>query len=369
MKYFAFLSCLLCLSLLLSCEQPPKQQNKDKQMDFFIGTYSRDNSQGIYKSAITGEGKFTGMSLATTASDPSFLKRSANGKFLLAVKEQETGGLASYRIEGDSLKLISAIDSIGMHPCHISMNSNRWAVVSNYSSGNIVLFKLDEDGILKKTDTVLFTGKGEHPRQEAPHAHSTYFMKENTLISADLGTDKLWLNTITKEGDTMKMHALDSVKLTAGAGPRHIAFHPNKTWLYVINELNSTVTLVKQEEGTETLIPAGSYSTLPEDFEGESYCADIHIDQSGKFLYASNRGHQSIAIFRIDQQDGTLTPAGWEDVRGDWPRNFSLTPDNSFLIVANERSGNLVSFKRDTVSGTLTFADELKVPAPVCIEF
>ena len=137
----------------------------------------------------------------------------------------------------------------------------------------------------------------------------------------------------------------------------------------MINELNSTISLFSYKKDSSQYTRSQTITTLPQDFNGENYCADIHIDHTGAFLYASNRGHQSIAIYAIDRETGKLTSLGWQEVSGNWPRNFSITPDNNFLVVANERSDNIVSFKRDTVNGTLSFSDQISVPSPVCIEF
>ena len=156
--------------------------------------------------------------------------------------------------------------------------------------------------------------------------------------------------------------------MASSAGPRHLTFHPNKKWIYVINELNWTIThLEKNENGTykkKLTIP-----TTPEEFTDENTCADIHISADGKFLYASNRGHNSIVIYSINAQDGSLTLVGHESTKGQGPRNFSLSPDNDYLLVANQITNNIVSFKRDKSTGLLTFVHQIKAPTPVCILF
>jgi 6-phosphogluconolactonase len=153
-----------------------------------------------------------------------------------------------------------------------------------------------------------------------------------------------------------------------GAGPRHISIHPDRKWIYVINEFNSSVSLVTERKNGRYELN-NSYSTLPKKFNGDNYCADIHVSKDGKFLYASNRGHNSIAIFKIDQNEGSLNLIGHEPTKGKWPRNFAISPDEKFIIVANQHSNNIVSFKRDELSGELKYLDEIECPTPVNILF
>jgi len=156
--------------------------------------------------------------------------------------------------------------------------------------------------------------------------------------------------------------------MAPGAGPRHLAFHPDREWIYVINELDCTVTLVTMDKKGEYQVRS-SVSTLPVGYAEPNTCADIHVSPDGKFLYASNRGHNSLAIFKVNANDGTLTPIGHQQVHGSWPRNFSLSPDGIFLLVANQKTGNIVSFKRDTKTGLLEYLYEIETPSPVCIVF
>lgn len=351
------------------CKQAEETPSSSGETDFFIGTYSRNDSQGIYKSSISEDGKLSQPLGVARVNNPSYLKTSDNGKFLLAVSEQEDGMLLSFRISDSILVPAGKAQTFGAHPCHISIQANEMAIVSNYSGGNIALFRIHPEGQLSFADTLQFTGKGDHPRQEAPHAHSSYFLDRDHLATADLGTDKIRISVIETDNGQEQLSVSDSIVLTGGAGPRHMAFHPSGKFSYVINELNSTISLVLPKLHEPGYSTDQSITTIPESYEGENYCADIHIDNTGKFLYASNRGHQSVAIYEIDQDNGKLTLIGWEDVKGAWPRNFTITPDNRFLIVANEHSGNLVAFKRDLINGTLEYTDQITVPAPVCIAF
>jgi len=229
------------------------------------------------------------------------------------------------------------------------------------------LFQLQENGRLKRKDVQQYEGKSITERQEAPHAHSVWFEpNSDNIITVDLGTDYLWFSKIID--NKLESQTNLSIKTTPGAGPRHLAFHPTKPWFYVINELNNTITLFKKS-GSNNYEADTTVSTLPANFEGDSFCADIHISGDGKFLYASNRGHNSLAIFKVNQESGTLTLIGHESVKGDWPRNFSLSPDEDFIVVANQKSQNLVSFKRDKITGLLTYVNEITAPSPVCVLF
>ncbi|WP_224490374.1 lactonase family protein [Robertkochia flava] len=341
----------------------------DIPTEFYIGTYSKNNSKGIYKAAITPEGKFKELRALMNVKDPSYLAKAKEGNFLLAVSEQEIGSLRAFMINGDSLQQVSLAEEIGTHPCHISIDKNRNIAVSNYSSGTVAMFRMNDEGNLTSMGSLEFKGNGPHPRQEAPHAHSSYFLDDNHLITADLGTDKLWISRVNNGESGQNPEISDSIVLAPGSGPRHMAFHSNQKWIYLVNELSATVNLIKMDTTGTAFSVAQEISTLPDSYTGENLCADIHLDRSGNFLYVSNRGHQTLAIYRVDQQNGRLSLVGFESVRGDWPRNFNITPDNKYLIVANERSDNLVCFKRDTLSGNLIYTDQVQVPAPVCITF
>lgn len=329
---------------------------------FYLGTYTTGESEGIYKYRLDNTGQLSGLGLVAYADNPSFLALSNDGKVLFAVNEvnrDSIGEVKSFMVKGDTLMVISTASSGGAHPCHISVNDQGKIVVANYTGGNLGWLSASSDGQLSNVLAVSqHEGSGPTDRQKAPHAHSAWFAG-NEVIGVDLGTDELWVY------DT-DYNLKQKVKMDPGAGPRHLCMHPKKQCLYVINELNNTVTrVVKEEEGW---VAAESISTLPANFEGFSFCADIHISSDGKFVYASNRGHNSIAIFKVSD-NGTLKAIGYESVRGDHPRNFALSPDERFLIVANKDTQNLVVFKRDAETGFLAYISEIKAASPVCILF
>jgi 6-phosphogluconolactonase len=367
MKNYLFLMIVLAF---MNC----KTSNIDSQEEipFFVGTYTSGESEGIYKYVIDKNGILKKIGLFAKTNNPSFIAKSNDGKTLVAVDETDvegTGFVKSYRIDKDSLAYLSTSKSGGAHPCFLNINENNEVLVANYTGGNVGFYKIDnQNGLTNLQAVQQHFGKGTTDRQEAPHAHSAYFHpKKNEIISADLGTNELWFSNFNGSQKSFQFKDQKTLKLEEGAGPRHLAFHPKKNWLYTLNELNNTVSLII-EKNNEYVIQ-GTFSMLPKDFTGYSKGADIHISADGKFLYASNRGHNSIAIFKIDLAAGSLELIGFESTKGDGPRNFAISPNEDFLIVANEKTSNIVSFKRNAKNGKLSFVSEIKAPNPVCILF
>lgn len=373
MKYFITL--LLGCSLL-SCKMNSSKTKKETATNttteniFYVGTYTKKDSKGIYKYSLSKEGKLSKIGLVATVVNPTFLVKSNDKKSLFAVGETDkngTGFIRSFKIEKDSLIVISKEKTGGAGPCFVGINNDNYIVTANYRGGTVGLLKTDKQGKLTELlDVQKHTGKGTTKRQEGPHAHSAWFHPtKKEIISLDLGTNELWFSKI--ENNKLVLKEQQKLAMPEGSGPRHLTFHPNKKWMYVLNELSNTVSLVKEKEGVYFV--ENSISTLPTSFTAFSKSADIHISKDGKFLYASNRGHQSIAIFEVNPENGALKIVGYENVLGEHPRNFSFSPDEDFLIVANQKTDNIISFKRDKTSGKLTFVDEISAPMPVCILF
>jgi 6-phosphogluconolactonase len=340
---------------------------------FYVGTYTRNESKGIYQYEIDATGALKKVGLAVETENPSFLAKSKNGKYLIAANENSDdkgggGTVSSFEIAGESLKFIDKKSSGGDSPCFLAVNSSGHVLAANYSSGNVGLLKITSSGSLEgPLDVLQHTGRGTNDRQKEPHAHSAWFIKETDVITVDLGTNELWFSRLDASTNKLSPSNPQKLAMEPGAGPRHMAFLPNGKIAYVINELNSTITILKAAKAGQFTVQ-GSVSTLPKDFKGENYCADIHASPDGKFLYASNRGHNSLAIFQIGK-NGELKPVGHEGVRGDWPRNFAITPDGEYLVVANQRSNNLVSFRRDKKSGGLAQVQEIGAASPVFLLF
>ncbi|RXG28563.1 lactonase family protein [Leeuwenhoekiella palythoae] len=366
----------LSLCTLLSCKNTEKKSETDMtdtaaspRTTFYLGTYTDGESQGIYKAGIEDDGTFTKPVLVATTSNPSFLALSATKHTLLAVNEDDPGMITSFEVKNDSLVQLSQTETGGAHPCFVTLNENNDVLVANYSGGNLGLLKLNEkDGSLSALlDVEQHEGQGTTDRQEGPHAHSVWFLPDGSgIVSADLGTNQLWFSKINNE--TQKLEPAENQKLDfpEGAGPRHLVFHPANGFIYVLNELDNTIAQVGKENGQYSVLAVTSI--LPEGFSEYSKAADIHISDDGRFIYASNRGHDSIAILEVDDQ-GALSLIANEPTKGKDPRNFQITPDQNFVIVANQNSNNLVSYTRDPETGLLTYASEIAAPKPVCILF
>ena len=357
---------IVIFSLAFGCKKAMKEEVKTSPAyTFYVGTYTSNKSEGIYKFEMDSLGKLSNVGLLAKTDNPSFLAMTADNKYLLAVNENEAGTMESFRVKEDTLISINRTSTSGIHPCFITTNVNNMILAANYSSGNVALSKLNDKGeILPLLDLQQHEGKDTTDRQEGPHAHSAWF-KNDEVISVDLGTNELWFSKIVN--DKFEFSSQKTLKMAGGAGPRHLAFHPVEEWIYIMNELNGTISQVVKTDSAYSI--ASTVSSLPENNQVKNQSADIHISADGKFLYASNRGPNTIAIFSIDQQSGALSSIGFESTRGDWPRNFALSPDDKFLLVANERSNNIVVFERDIETGLLNFVSESEAFTPTCILF
>jgi 6-phosphogluconolactonase len=351
----------------------------------YIGTYTGGDSEGIYLYKMnkkTGELIFTGVT--EEVENPSFLAVDKTGKYLYAVKEltefegKKSGAVAAFSINPDTRELtfLNQKATGGGAPCHLTVDgSNNFVLAANYVGGNACAIKINDDGSLGgMTGFVQHTaaaGAGTVAgRQDAPHAHSVSLDSQNKyLYVADLGIDKLM---IYKLNDVGKLSPNDPAyaELAVGAGPRHFVFHPDNKFAYVINELNSTLTSFKYNDKTGELKEINTETTLPDNFTGDNYCADIHVHPNGKYLYGSNRGHNSLVIFKINEPSGEVSLITHESSMGNWPRNFTIDPSGKFLIVANQKSNDIFVFTINNDSGILNYTGySAKVPSPVCLVF
>jgi 6-phosphogluconolactonase len=357
-------------------------QSLSKNLVVFIGTYtehegSRSKGIHIYRfEPSSGELSFQREAIGIL--NPSYLDIHPGGKFLYAISEvqsfggEDGGGVSAFAIDSGSgeLQLLNAHSSRGKDPCYISIDqTGRFALVANYSGGNAAMIPIQADGRLgPATDVIQHAGSSVHPeRQTAPLVHSIVPDPANCFaIAADLGADKLVLYEMDLGNGKLNKHA--EVTVQAGSGPRHLIFHPNGRYLYLLNELNSTLIVYRYNSGAGAVEELQTISTLPPGFTGENLCADLHIQ--GRYLYSSNRRHDSIAWFLIDENTGQLTYEDEIPSGGREPRGFAIDPTGSFLLAAHERSGNVVVFQIDPVTGSLSpTAHETKVPHPVCVKF
>ncbi len=364
------ISVLLVLVVLFGCQN--LKMKEEITTSFYVGTYTDGDSKGIYKYELSKEGKLRQIGLVAETINPTFLVKSKDNKTLFTVGETNENGngfVKSFKIEKDALQLISKKKSGGAGPCFVAFNDDNYIITANYGGGNVGLLKAESSGKLSNLLNVQqHVGQGTTDRQKAPHAHSAWFHPaKEEIISIDLGTNELWFSTIDKAKNELVFTNQKTLKMADGAGPRHLTFHPNNKWIYVLNELNNTVSLVKENEGSYFI--NSSISMLPSDFTEFTKAADIHVSKDGEFLYASNRGHESIVIYKVNSENGGLKLVGFESVKGKNPRNFSLSPNNDFMLVANQDTNNIISFKRDSKTGLLTFVDEISALTPVCILF
>lgn len=381
MKHFNLL--FLAVSLLaVSCrqqtpkseiEQPesPAEMN-DNLLKIFIGTYtSPEGSKGIYQVQLdTSKGEFGPLELIAETVSPSFVALNADKSMLYAVNETVPDGMVTAFERGDdnSWKQTSKLPSLGDAPCHITLNDNESIIaVANYVSGNVVTYPLNANGDLVDQATIgQHEGTGPNAgRQEGPHAHFVQFSKDQKFLYAvDLGIDEIKAYPATENGIGTGFTAL---KLNPGDGPRHFVFHPTKDIAYVVNELSNTVSAVSVDPATGRFTEFDRLTTLPEDFTAHSQCAAIKISKDGQFLYASNRGHQSIAVYRL-ADDGSMELVDVVSTEGAWPRDFMLTPNGQHLLVANEQSDNITLFNRDVSTGLISYTGkQINISKPVCL--
>lgn len=353
---------------------------KSESPFLFVGTYTEhegSQSRGIYvyrMDPATGELTFEWE--AGGVLNPSFLDLHPQEKFLYAVNEVQTfageagGGVSAFSIDPASgeLRLLNACSSRGKDPCYISIEqTGRFALVANYSSGTVSMFPIQPGGQLgPASDVIQHSGSSVHPeRQKEPHAHCIRPDPTNRFaIAADLGADKLLIYRMDLENGKLNKHA--EVRVQPGAGPRHLIFDRTGQYMYLLNELNSTVIVYRYHDGS--LEEIQTTTTLPEDYKGRNLCADLHI--CGKYLYASNRGHDSIVWYFIDENTGQLTYQDRLSSGGNEPRSFVIDPSGRFLLAAHERSDNIVTFKIDPQTGQLfAIGHEVKLSQPVCVRF
>ena len=354
--------------------------NQPREMTLFIGTYTSSTSEGIYvyrMNSDTGELKKVS---SIKSENPSFLTLDRSKRFLYAVNEMKdfegkaSGAVSAYAIDAKhNLRFLNQQASMGSDPCYLTVDRKRGSLlVANYTGGNVALLPILKNGTLGPASEVKqHEGSGPKEQQKGPHAHCIILdALERHALAADLGADKVMVyrfNPATRKFHTGKQ---PFASLAAGAGPGHLALHPNGRFLYVINELDSTMTTMKYNATSGTLTTVDTVSTLPAGFSEVSYCADVHVSSSGKFLYGSNRGHNSIVVFAIDQRTGKPTLIEHVSTEGKWPRNFVIDPTGRFLLVANQHTDNVVVFRIDPQTGRLKNAGQsAEVPVPVCLKF
>lgn len=347
----------------------------------YIGTYTQGESEGIYTFRFDTEtGRPGPVRLAAESLNPSFLAFHPSGATAYAVNEvttfedEATGAVSAYRIQANGdLRFLNQLTSGGGAPCHLAVDrTGKHLLVANYMGGNVGVFSLGQDGRLAaRTDLVQHIGSSVNRlRQNDPHAHSINLDANNRFAAAaDLGVDKVFVYPLDSSRGRLDVARARSLSLPAGAGPRHFAFHPNGQMAFVNSELHSELTSLRYDSQTGELTVLDRHSTLPEPVPGNS-TAETQVHPNGRFVYVSNRGHNSIAVLGVDSDSGKLQLVEHESTGGEIPRNFSLDPTGRFLFAANQQSDSVVFFKVDQRSGALTpLGVTISVPTPVCVKF
>ena len=349
----------------------------------FIGTYTHSTSEGIYVHRFDADtGSLEPISFASGADNPSFLALHPSGKYIYATSEVEEfegksqGALYAYSVDAQAgeLHLINRRGSAGPGPCHVVVDgSGHYVLAANYHGGSICVLPIREDGGLDPAcEFIQHEGSSVNPRRQGEaHAHSINLDPENRFAYVpDLGVDRVFIYRFDHKSGKLTPAEPAFTEVNPGFGPRHFAFHPDGRWAYVNNEIGSAITGFERDPETGALTEFQTIGTLPAGFSGTNSTAHIVVHPNGRFLYVSNRGHDSIAIFAIDGATGRLTAVGHQSTGGKTPRNFEIDPSGTLLVAENQNSDTVVTFRIDAESGLLTPTGSIaRVPMPVCVKF
>ncbi|MHB1156516.1 MAG: lactonase family protein [Phycisphaerales bacterium] len=363
----------IVLTTLALASSPSLAEQPD--MFVYFGTYTGPQSKGIYCYTLNmTTGALTPRGVTEGVTNPSFLALHPTQPLLFAVSEVRqfgdapAGGVAAFQIDASGqLKPLNTQNTGGTGPCYLSLDpTGTHVLVANYGGGSVACLPIDETGRLQPAcDSVQFQGDAK------PHAHAiTLDPTGRFAIATDLGLNQIRVFTYDATHGKLTANDPPFASLPTGTGPRHFTFHPNGKWCYVINELNSTINAFAWNAQAGTLTPFDHVATIPADFHDRNDTAHIAVHPSGRWLYGSNRGHDSIAVFRIDPDTGKLTGIGHEPTRGRTPRHFNIDPTGTFLLAANQKSDNVQVFRIDAQTGLLTAAGQpVSIPSPVCVVF
>lgn len=369
---------------LVSAADAPSSDKNPRKLRVYFGAYNRGDGKGISTSELDlATGKLSPPQLAGEAVNPSFLAIHPTKKFLYAVGEidnfdgKKTGGVSAFSIDPKSgmLKLINQHSSGGAGPCHLVVDgTGKNVLVANYGGGSVACLPINEDGSLREaTSFIQHQGSSIDPkRQQGPHAHSINVDANNRFaMAADLGLDKVLVYRLDAERGLLAPNDPPAVATPPGGGPRHFAFHPSGKYAYTNNEMGSSVTALSYDADSGVLKELNTVTTLPTGASAEgNSTAEVRVHPNGRFVYVSNRGNNSIAIFEVDSSSGRIKPVGHASSGGKIPRNFNLDPSGEFLLAANQDSDNVVVYRVNSETGQLTpTGSEISVVAPVCVRF
>ncbi|MGM9903227.1 6-phosphogluconolactonase [Enterococcus sp. 10A9_DIV0425] len=333
-----------------------------------LGTYTKRKSEGIYHIELdTQKEELNNLSLVTKETSPTYLTKSEAGNLYTVTSRDGLGGVGSY---DDSYNFLNAVTESGAPLCYVAVDEARQLVYgANYHKGEVNVYRILEDGGLEATDAVFHQeATGPHENQNHAHVHYTDLTPDQRLVVCDLGTDRVYTYDVDDQGKLTKVAELS---VEPGTGPRHLVFHPsNETVAYLFGELDSTVRVLSYDKESGQFKELQKISTLPEDYQGENGGAAIRISNDGRFLYASNRGHNSIAVFSISEDGEKLESIQTISTEGDFPRDFALDSDNNYVVCANQNTDNLSLYKRDATTGKLTLLQkDVYAPECVCVYF
>jgi 6-phosphogluconolactonase len=351
----------------------------EKPYTVYVGTYTDGTSRGIYRFTFDpATGSATEPVLAVEAQNPSFLALHPSGRFLYAVGEvasfqgAKTGVVSAFAVDSKTgdLTLLNQQPSEGTGPTHLVVDkAGKNVLVANYGGGNVVVLPIAPDGTLKPVSSnQAHQGSGPNKgRQEKPHAHGIYLdPSERFALAPDLGADRVFVYRFDAAKGTLEPHGAGSPE--PGSGPRHLAFHPGGKSVYVINELTSTITVFSWDAAKGVLTPIQTVSCLPEGFSGTSWTAEVAVSRDGRYVYGSNRGHDSLAVFSVEASTGKLTAKGHAPVGGKNPRHFTIDPTGRYVLVGHQASGTIGVLRIDPATGMPSLAVTLvKVDKPVCL--
>lgn len=344
----------------------------------FVGTYTDGDSEGVYTYALDGDaGTLERVGATDAGPNPSFLAVHPDGEYLYAVNEVDDGAVTVLSVDRDTGELTEVnrvVTGGGADPCYCAVDATgRYVLVAHYTGATVAMIPIrDDGGVGESTHVVEHEGSGPDPdRQTTAHPHSIRPGPENRFAYVpDLGTDRVYVYEMDLDEGTLRPTEQTVLELPSGAGPRHLDFHPSEDRVYLLNELDSTLTALDRDPTTGSLEIVDSASTVPADFEDDNLTADVHVHDSGRWVYASNRGHDSVAVFETDPETGELSFVERQSTRGEWPRHFAITPSGRHLLAENADTNDVVTFEIDEDDGTLTATgDAATVPSPVCLQF
>ncbi|HKX26344.1 MAG TPA: lactonase family protein [Blastocatellia bacterium] len=373
-------------TLGMACLSGPLGRNaaahSAKDLLLYVGTYTGGKSEGIYIYRLDlSTGGLRPVGVAKGVANPSYLALDAQNRYLYAVNEvselggKPTGGVTAFAVDRQTgeLRKLNQQASEGTSPCYVTVHpSGKFVLVANYSSGTVAVLPIKGDGSLDAAvEVVQHRGAGANPRrQDGPHAHCIRVDPSGRFaFAADLGIDKVMIYRFDAEQGKLAANSQPFVQAKPGAGPRHLDFHPGGKFAYVINELDSSLTALSYQNAGGELKALQTVSTLPRQVLLSNTCADVHVHPSGRFVYGSNRGHNSIVAFAIEERTGNLTYLAHESTQGKTPRNFVIDPTGTFLLVANQNSGTVVTFRIERNGRLVPAGQVAQVPTPVCLKF